>query len=246
MTGAYAPKRPYREGSMESRKFLDRREPYWRGIHEILGMGISPSDLLHHAPGYVGHMNIGRYLALYEAYKMTLPYLGHVAEAGIWRGTCTLYFAKLARLFEPESLTLVHGFDWFKGASPNRAPGDLVDANAYSASLDFVQKLVDVQGLGDVVRLHDLNLAKDLPAFFEQHKHLQFKLVFLDCGDYDVVRACIKEFWPRITPGGLLLLDNLNHETAPGETQAVRELLQGRPVKTFGFAFQPTAFIIKD
>jgi hypothetical protein len=222
-----APPRPYAEGVMESQKFAHRREPYWQGIQDILGMDIPPEDLIHHSPAFAGHVNIARYLALYEAYKMALPYLGHIAEAGMWKGTCT------------------HGFDWFQGARADGKDAEIVYPGAYQSSVDWVRKLVNVQGLDDVVRIHDMDLAKDLPAFFESYPHLQFKLVFLDCGYYDVVRECIREFWPRMTPGGVLILDNLNHETAPGETRAVREMLPDRPIRTFGFAFQPTAYIIK-
>lgn len=241
-----APPRPYIAGEMESRRFEHRREAYWAGIQEILGMGIPPADLIHHAPAFAGHMNIGRYLALYEAYKMALPYAGHIAEAGIWKGTCTLLFAKLVRLFEPETLTLVHGFDWFQGARSDGAEAALVEPGAYSASAEWVRKLVSVQGLDDIVRIHDMNLATELPGFFQRHAHMQFKLLFLDCGYYDVVKACLEEMWPRLTPGGVLVLDNLNHETAPGETQAVRELLPHARIRSFGFAFQPTSYIIKE
>ena len=38
----------------------------------------------------------------------------------------------------------------------------------------------------------------------------------------------------------------LNHETAPGETRAVRELLPRSRIRSFGFAFQPTSYIIKE
>jgi len=240
-----APPRPYAEGEMESQKFAHRREPYWRGIQTILGMGIDPADLIHHAPAFAGHVSIARFLALYEAYKMALPYLGHIAEAGIWKGTCTLYFAKLTQLFEPESMTQVHGFDWFRGARAEGKDAEIVFPGAYQSSLEWVRKLVEAQSLDNIVRLHDMDLSTELPAFFERYPHLQFKLVFLDCGYYDVMKECIREFWPRMTTGGVLVLDNLNHETAPGETHALREMLPDRPIRTFGFAFQPTGYIVK-
>jgi hypothetical protein len=241
-----APPRGYLDGTMETRRFAHRREAYWKGIREILEMGVAPSDLIHHAPAFAGHINLARYLALYEAYKMTLPYAGHIAEAGIWKGTCTLLFAKLTRLFEPDSNTLVHGFDWFQGARPEGDEARLVQQGLYAASFEWVSRLVSVQGLDDVVRLHDLDLARDLPGFFARHPHLQFKLVFLDCGLYKVVRACLEQFWPRLTPGGVLILDNFNHETSPGESAAVRELLAGKPIRSFGFPCQPTAYVVKD
>jgi hypothetical protein len=242
----YAPERGYRLGTMESQRFASRREAYWQSIHEILDMGIAPADLIHHAPAFAGHINLARYLALYEAYKMTLPIAGHIAEAGIWKGTCTIFFAKLMRMFEPDSNTLVHGFDWFKGARLEGDEAHLVEDGLYAASYEWVTKLVAVQGLDDVVRIHDLDLANALPNFFASHQHLQFKLVFLDCGLYKVVRACLEQFWPRLTPGGLLVLDNFNHETAPGESRAVSEFLPGKSIRSFGFANQPTGYIIKD
>ena len=245
MTDDYAPPRAYVDGGMEAAKFAHRREPYWKGIHDIVEMGFKPADLIHHAPAFAGHVNLARYLALYEAYKMTLPYGGHIAEAGMWLGTCTLYLAKLTRMFEPESMTLVHGFDWFKGAREEALDGEKVTPGAYQSSLEQVRKLVEVQGLDDVVRVHDMDLSKDLTGFFDRHAHMQFKLVFLDCGYYDVVKHCIEEFWPRMTPGGILILDNLNHETAPGETRALRELLPREPVRTFPFTFQPSGYIVK-
>jgi hypothetical protein len=231
---------------METRRFAHRREVYWKGIDEILQMGVAPSDLIHHAPAFAGHINLGRYLALYEAYKMALPFAGHIAEAGIWKGTCTIFFAKLARMFEPDSNALVHGFDWFQGTRMEGDEAKLVQEGMYAASFEWVSRLVSVQGLDDVVRLHNVDLARDLPDFFARHPHLQFKLVFLDCGVYKVVRACLEHFWPRLTPGGVLILDNFNHETSPGETAAVRELLPGKPLRSFGFPGQPTAYLVKD
>lgn len=242
----HTPPKPYRQGELETVKFDHRRAAYWESIERILGMGYAPADLIHHAPAFAGHMNLGRHLAFYEAYKMALPYAGHIAECGMYLGTGTIFFAKLTRLFEPESLTLVLGFDWFKGARGAGDEANLVSEGAYAESLERVRELVHVQGLDDVVRINNLDLAKDLPEYFAAHSHLQFKLVFLDCGYYDVVRACIEQFWPRITPGGVLLLDNFNHETAPGEARAVRELLPSQPIRTFSFAFQPTAYIIKN
>lgn len=240
-----APRKPYIETGLETKKFDGRREAYWDGIRRILEMGYDPADLIHHSPAFAGHMNIGRYLALYEAYKIALPFAGHIAEAGMYLGAGTLFFAKLTRLFEPESLTLVFGFDWFKGARGAGPEAHLVEEGTYAESFERVSELVRVQGLDDIVRVNDLDLANDLPAFFAGHSHLQFKLVFLDCGYYDVVRSCIEQFWPRLTPGGVLMLDNFNHETAPGEARAVRELLPGQEIRTFNFAFQPTAYIIK-
>lgn len=240
-----APSRSFRTIGMEASKFDSRREPYWQGIQEILSLGYSPEDLIHHFPLFAGHVCLGRYLALYEAYKLTSGVAGHIAEAGIWKGSALLWLAKLTQLFEPESLTQVHGFDWFKGAQPEPDEAHLVSAGAYAESRARVQALIDAQGLTRLVLLHELDLSIDLAQFFTDYSHLQFKMIFLDCGLYKVVRHCIEHLWPRLTPSGILVLDNFNHETAPGETRAVRELLPELTLHTFSFAQQPTAYIVK-
>lgn len=242
---SHAPQRGYRRIGFETRKFEQRREPYWQGVNEILGMGYEPADLIHHFPAFTGHVSLGRFLALYEVYKQTLGLMGHIAEAGVFKGSSMLMFAKLTKLFEPESLTQVHGFDWFKGNHPDDNEKHLVDDNSYFESKERLEALIKAQQLDNVAMLHELDLSQDLPAFFNEYAHLQFKLVFLDCGLYKVVHHCIEHFWERLTPGGILLLDNINHETAPGETQAVRELLPGLQIRTFPFTQQPTGYIVK-
>jgi predicted O-methyltransferase YrrM len=74
---------------------------------------------------------------------------------------------------------------------------------------------------------------------------MQFKLVFLDAGLYQVVKSCLEQFWPRITSGGILAFDQFNHELAPGETRAIREFMPDAKIKTFPFAWMPTAYVVK-
>lgn len=240
-----APPQPFRLGGFETAKFAGRRDAYWEGISKIVEMGYSPADLIHHFPAFAGHVCLGRFLALYEAYKLVLGTAGHIAEAGVWKGSSLLFLAKLTQLFEPESLTQTHGFDWFRGNHPGPAEAHLVEENSYFESKERLDTLINAQNLGHLVRLHQLDLSRDLGPFMTRHGHLQFKMVFLDCGLYAVVRHCIEHFWPRITPGGILVLDNFNHETAPGEAAAVRELLPNAAIRTFAFAQQPTAWIRK-
>ena len=86
----------------------------------------------------------------------------------------------------------------------------------------------------------------ELEEFFRRNDYLQFKIVFLDAGTYDIVSRCIKEFWPRLSQGGMLILDQYNFEVAPGETLAVRDLLpEDAVIHTFPQGWMPTAYVIK-
>lgn len=248
---------------MEYTKFNARRTPYRKALAAIQEMGFTFSDYMHHSPSFVGHMNLARFLALHETYKQTLGLAGHIAEIGVWKASCLLYFAKLTQIYEPESPTLVHGFDWFKGTlwgadEQNGHVQDLLhesttseEENRFRSNAEAnemyatVKKLIAVQDLDHVVYLHKLDLTKELDRFFEEHPHIQFKIVLMDSGTYEVTKACLPHFWPRLISGGVMILDQFNHEISPGETRAVREYLPDVPVHTYGFTNHPSAYIVK-
>jgi hypothetical protein len=231
-------------GQFETVKFASRRPDYARAVEEITSMGYSVEDYLHHFPAFVGHMTLGRTLTLYELYKKTLGLSGHIADVGVFVGASALLFGKLMQIHEPESLAMVHGFDWFKGTHVSKEDtlqieGDNLESEAR------LRRLIAIQKLDHVVKVHKVDVAKEIEGFFAAHPHLRFKLVFLDSGTYDVVSSAIRAFWPRLTPGGLLVLDQYNHEVAPGEVRAIHELLPNEKVETIPNSWMPSAYIQK-
>ena len=234
----------YKEGKLESRKFAERKAPYYEGLAEILSLGYDKEDLIHHFPSFVGHMTLSRFIALYELYKMTLGVAGHIAEAGVYKGAVTLFFAKLAQIFEPESLTLVHGFDWFEGSNPTAEEPNVVEGS-YKESYPRLMRLIRAQKLEHLIHIHRLDLRTDLKQFFNENNHMQFKLVFLDAGQYEIVKSCLENFWPRLTSGGALIFDQFNHELGVGETRAIKEFMPDARIQTLPFSWMPTAYVLK-
>jgi hypothetical protein len=232
------------KGRFESQKFAYRKTGYLKALEEMLSLDFQKSDYIHHFPAFVGHMTLARFISIYEAYKMTLGVAGHIAEIGVFKGAGTLFFAKLAKIFEPESLTLVHGFDWFKGAKTTQEEKYVLDGECME-DYSKVMRLIKCQGLDNIIHIHNLDVTKDLNDFFERNTHLQFKLVFLDCGIYDVVSSSLKHFWPRLTNGGIMLFDHFNHEFAPGETRAIKEFMPDAKIRTFQYGWMPTAYVVK-
>ena len=208
------------------------------------GLGYRGEDFYEHFPCFIGAKGIARFLSLYQCYQMTLGVAGHMAEVGVFRGAVSLFLAKLTLLYEPHTFTQVHGFDWFREPRPEELSGE--SAPQYYEPYERIRALIDVQGLQRYVLLHRLNVVTELEAFFKQHPHLQFKLVFLDAGEYDIVARCLREFWPRLATGGVVIFDQFNHEVATGETQAVRELLPPECViRAFPHGWMPTAYVVK-
>lgn len=217
---------------------------------KFVQLGYEPADYYNYAPCFMNARTLARYTSLYELYKATLGLAGHIAEVGVYRGGVSLLFAKLMLLHEPHAITQVHGFDWWRDP-PTPGEGDAPDvahdpAYNYSEPYDRIMELIGVQGLQRWAVMHRMNVLSELEPFFAEHSHLQFKLVFLDAGNYDIVARCIREFWPRLLPGGIMIFDQFNHEVAPGESQAVRELLpEDAVIRTLPHGWMPTAYVVK-
>ncbi len=228
----------------EIHKFAARKAAYQEELKEIQALGFEAVDYIQNFPAFTGHLTLARFLSLYEAYRMTLGVAGHIAEIGVYLGAGSLCFAKLTKLFEPESTTLVHGFDWFRGVKTTPEER-YVEDGVCRVEYDRVMRLIEAQGLDNIVHIHNLDVTKELGRFFDEHPHFQFKLVLVDAGVYDVVRATLEHFWPRLTAGGVMLFDHFNHEIAPGETRAIKEYIPDAKLQTFTFGWMPTAYVVK-
>lgn len=232
-------------GIFESQKHNALRPEYERGFEASLSLGFDESDYINHFPAFVGHMTLARYLSLYEAYKMVKNVAGHIAEAGLYKASGSLLFAKLLKLHEPTSMTMVHGFDWFQGAKITEEE-KYVEQGECQVSYEQIQRLIEAQGCKDILKVHNLDLTQDLPAFFQENSHLRFKLVFIDIGIYEVLKPTIEHFWQRLTTGGIMVFDHYSHEFAPGEVRAIEDAIPNARVQMFEHGWMPSAYIIKE
>jgi len=211
---------------------------------KIIGLDYPITDFLSHFPAFIGRQTLLRNLTLYELYKKTLGIGGHIAEVGVYKGAGSILFGKLIHLYEPESLTMVHGFDLFRGTDTDTA-SELQVSGGNLSDESKLRELIRLQELHGTVKIHNLDARTDFPAFFEKYPHLRFKMVFLDSGTYSVTSASIKALWPRLNVGGIMVFDQYNNEVAPGETRAVQELLPDEKIQTIQPSWMPCSYICK-
>ena len=238
--------RRHTPGKLESGKFEDRRPQYLNYLTELKQMGYEFEDFLHYFSCFTGDLTILRMLTLYEAFKEVEEISGHIADVGMFRGASSFWFAKLTKIYSPNSLTQVHGFDWFNGNQPDKWEKNIVIGGG-KESFNRVNKLNELQRLDQILKIHKLDLVTQLDEFFSDYPHLKFKLIFMDAGMYKVVQAALPYFWDRLSVGGLMIFDQYNFEVAPGETKAVDEFFSGSDVtiKTFKNSWMPTAYVKK-
>ncbi len=229
---------------MWARSFSETDKEFFKGIEEIVKLNITPTELIHHFPIYTGHVNLARYLALYEVFRKVEGISGHYADVGTWTGASFLFVAKLIKIFEPYLPSQIHAFDWFQGIDP--AKGD-EDKN-YAGNYETLVKMIKIQGLSDVAVVHKIDLVNELAEFGNDpiYAPLYYKYVFMDCGYKEVLEKAVPFFWDRLLSNGIMLFDHITSDVKD-ETEIVRSVLPaGTAIRNFPFARQPMGYAIKN
>ena len=115
----------------------------------------------------------------------------------------------------------------------------------YQSSKDALERLVNMQGLTGLMKLHDLDLSSEFDRFLSEKRWLRFKLAFVDIGMERVLASVLEPIWDRLIPGGILILDHFNHKSSPTESDLLISTVGSAKIEQFQYSRSPTAFIQK-
>jgi hypothetical protein len=168
--------------------------------------------------------NRGDYARLYflmaniEALEQNgLP--GAFAELGVYKGST----AKIMHDLAPgRDLYL---FDTFEGFPERHARGDprRPRSRGYACSLEEVRRFVGESATVRYCKGTFPQTAAMVPV------DVHFALVHLDCDLYIPTKAALEFFYPRLVPGGMLILHDYDSGYWPGVAQAADEFLFDKP-----------------
>jgi SAM-dependent methyltransferase len=147
---------------------------------------------------------------------------GDIAELGVYKGNTAFLLAALARKIGATAYLL----DTFAGFPADDLQG--VDAAAVmqfsDTSLSAVQSLVGSENVR-CIQGYFPDSASQMP------ENLSFCLVHLDCDLYAPFQAALRYFYPRLVPGGFLILHDYANLCWTGAEKAVDEFLADKPEK---------------
>lgn len=149
---------------------------------------------------------------------------GNIAELGVYKGNSAALLAYYARISRRELVL----FDTFEGFDPRDLVGfDASKTNEFKdTSLARVRKLVGDEG----VRFIQGRFPSSIPSGLYE---MRFCFVHIDCDLYEPARAGLDFFYPRLSPGGLLVVHDYNNPYWNGVKRAVDEYcitIQERPI----------------
>lgn len=163
---------------------------------------------------------------------------GAFAEVGVYQGET----AKMIHEMDPDRR--LHLFDTFEGFAKEdlkleQASNPNLNTDFSDTTLEQVKKLID--GNANVM-FH----AGYFPSTTKKLEEKEYAFVHLDADLYQPTLAGLTYFYPRLTPGGVILVHDYNH-TWSGVTQAVDEFIKTipeRPVELMDW--QGSVVIIKN
>jgi hypothetical protein len=145
---------------------------------------------------------------------------GHFAELGVYRGNSAAVLAHYARANGRQ----LYLFDTFEGFDPrDLARGEHGQQSDFAdTSMDLVQGIV---GMDNVHWVKGFFPASIPPDAFDA----AFSVAHLDCDLYEPMKAGLEFFYPRLSPGGLLIVHDYANPYWAGVQQAVDEFLKRIP-----------------
>lgn len=148
---------------------------------------------------------------------------GDIAELGVYRGNTAFLLARMARRLGSTAYLL----DTYEGFSPDDLQGiDLAKPRPFrDTSLQAVQSLVGNENVRFIPGHFPESVAQ-MPA------DLSFCLVHLDCDLYAPFRAALQYFYPRLIPGGFLVMHDYSSLSCwDGPERAADEFFADKPEK---------------
>lgn len=131
---------------------------------------------------------------------------GDFAEVGVYKGGSLKLIATLARNKK------IHAFDTFSGTPINDV------ANGKTKKGDYECNEAEVKDyIGSSKVIYHTGI------FPETATGEKFSFVHIDADTYQATSSAISYFWPRLVPGGQIVLDDYAWPDCPGVTQAILE-----------------------
>ncbi|MDQ6632182.1 MAG: TylF/MycF family methyltransferase [Verrucomicrobiota bacterium] len=153
-----------------------------------------------------------------QIFQSNVP--GDLVECGVWRGGSAVIMALAARHFKQQRR--IHLFDSFEGLpeptaadekaakdySEGKASGSLTSIGKCSVGLEEVKDLLlnKLQFDKSFIHFHVGWFQNTIPA--DAEKMGPIALLRLDGDWYESTRICLEYLYPKISPGGLVILDD--------------------------------------
>tara|TARA_B110000495_G_C22920262_1_gene537630 strand:- start:60 stop:719 length:660 start_codon:yes stop_codon:yes gene_type:complete len=193
---------------------------------------------------------IGKFMAHYELFKMSMDKPGSIIECGVFKGISLVRFATFRNLLNKKSKKII-GFDMFGKFPETKFVKDqklrkkfIKDAGENGISKTQLLQTLKRKKLNEKIELIPGDITSTIPKYIKRNPKMKISFLNLDTDIYEPAVTILECLYPKLVKGGILLLDD--YGVFPGETKAVDEYFKGKNIKINKFPFSKTPhYIIK-
>jgi len=205
----------------------------------------------NHLPVFLTASSLARLLWLNEVYRLALNVPGRVLEFGSQWGASLNALMLLKMIHEPWNIsrpiisfsTFSEGFisvDAKDGASARM--GDYAVAEGWKVRLEKILETHAARspvGAKQNFEIIEGDVRKTLPGWLKENPEALVSHAHFDMDVYEPTRDVLQLILPRMPKGAVLIFDEINCPSFPGETRAVLEVLGVRSLALRKSPFQP-------
>lgn len=157
---------------------------------------------------------------------------GAVVEFGCYIGTTSLFIRRLLDEAAQSEVREFHVYDSFEGLPQKRQQ----DSNA--AGIDFEAGKLYVSKREFLQQFKATNLRPPIihkgwfDELSEQDVPEQIAFAFLDGDFYDSIISSLRLVWPRMSEGGIIVIDDYKRETLPGVERAITDFFRNKQLRS--------------
>lgn len=181
---------------------------------------------------------VSDFLVRYELFKKILDVPGDILEFGVFFGQGLFSYAQFSAILEPYHINReIIGFDTFEGfpeISEKDGTGNLELLKAGGLKADCHETLLQAARLFDEnrylghlpkIRLVKGDVMRVLDSFIADNPHVLIAMLYMDLDLYQPTKEVLSKLYERVPTGGIVVFDQINHRSFPGETAAFLEVL---------------------
>lgn len=181
-----------------------------------------------------GRDRITKFLKHYEFLKMAKNISGEIVECGVFKGTSFLRLAHIRDILGLKKKLI--GFDNFNDIYPNTDISQdknlrkkwIKNSGGKSISINQLQIVLDQKKIKEYLLIKG-DVESTIKNFIKKNPKLKICFLNIDIDFYESTLVCLKYLYPKLSKGGVLVLDN--YEFGYGETKAIKKFLSVNKIK---------------
>ncbi|MFK3906533.1 TylF/MycF/NovP-related O-methyltransferase [Pseudomonas monteilii] len=199
---------------------------------------------------FANRITVTAALSRMELFKMVQDVPGAIVECGVYKGNSLMLYMHLSMILEPYAINRsIIGFDTFQGfASIDKEndPQDINDTMFSDTDDSILQEMIDANDLvRPVNRIPRCEIVKGdiletVPAFVKTRPDLVVAMLILDTDLYASTKVALETFLPYMPKGAIVVLDEVAYRNFPGETAALRDVLDLNKIELKRLPFDST------